>query len=104
MGTSRAAKEYRKLGDLVGSSSQDKIEVWSRELEDGSGALELVEYSWGSGIGWYVQKLVRLDAGQVEALRAILGPETAPAPAPKRPLPPVVRDGNTVRIVFPDGD
>src|SRR5687768_6283648 len=104
MGTSRAAKEYRKLGDLVGSSSQDKIEVWSRELEDGSGGLELVEYSWGSGIGWYVQKHVRLDAGQVEALRAILGTAAAPAPAPKRPLLPVVRDGNTVRIVFPDGD
>jgi hypothetical protein len=104
MGTSRAAKEYRKLGDLVGSSSQDKIEVWSRELEDGSGALELVEYSWGSGLGWYVQKRVRLDAGQVEALRAVLGAEPAPAPTPSRPLPPVVRDGNTVRIVFPDGD
>ena len=104
MGTVRAAKEYRKLGELSGSSSQDKIEVWSRETEDGSGALELVEYSWGSGIGWYVQKRVRLDAGQVEALRMLLGADAPPAPLPSRPVPPLVREGNTVRIVFPDGD
>ena len=92
------------LGELHSGSSQDKIEVWSREAEDGTGSLELVEYSWGSGIGWYVQKRVRLDAGQVEALKAVLGVDAAPAPAPKRPLPPVVRDGNTVRILFPEGD
>jgi hypothetical protein len=101
MQTSRAAKEYRKLGDLDGSSSQDKIEVWTRAAEDGSTHLELVEYSWGSGIGWYVQKRMRLDPGQVEALKALLAQTPAEPPRPRRTLPPIVRHGSVIQLVFP---
>jgi hypothetical protein len=100
----RAENGYRKLGDLPGSSSENKVEVWARSAEDGSSLLELIEYSWGSGLGWYIQKRIVLDAGQVEALRALLGEETAAvvAPRPNRPRPSVVREENVIRLVFPE--
>jgi hypothetical protein len=100
----RAENGYRKLGDLPGASSQSKIEVWARGAEDGTASLELVEYSWGSGLGWYVQKRVVLDAGQVEALKALLGEEAVSpaAPRPKRPMPAVIREENVIRLVFPE--
>jgi hypothetical protein len=100
----RVENGYRKLGDLPGASDENKVEVWSRSTPDGSALLELIEYSWGSGLGWYIQKRIVLDAGQVDALRALLGEETAAAvPArPPRLRPTVVRDENVIRLVFPE--
>lgn len=99
----RSKAGCRKLGELPGRSRVDKIEVWERTEEDGSTLLELVEYAWGSGLGWYVQKRLTLDAGQTEALRALLGPPAAATPPrPRRPLPPVVREGNVLRVLFPE--
>jgi hypothetical protein len=100
----RVENGYRKLGDLPGASSENKVEVWSRTAQDGSSLLELIEYSWGSGLGWYIQKRIVLDAGQVEALRALLGEEVAAAIAPRAPRlrPSVVRDENVIRLVFPE--
>jgi hypothetical protein len=96
----RAEMGYLKLGDLPDASSEDKVEVWERSQDDGSSLLELVEYSWGSGIGWYVQKRITLDAGQVDALRALLGASpTAPA-RPRRPLPPVIQEDGAIRLLF----
>jgi hypothetical protein len=63
--------------------------------------MELVEYSWGSGIGWYVQKRVRLDAGQVEALATLLSQRTPMTPRPKAFRPPVVRTDNIIQLLFP---
>jgi hypothetical protein len=90
-----------KLGELPSASSQDKIEVWSRSTEEGASLLELVEYKWGSGLGWYVHKRVTLDAEQVRALQSLLG-ETAvfAAAATPRPRPQVVREDNVIRLVF----
>jgi hypothetical protein len=100
----RVENGYRKLGDLPGASSENKVEVWSRTAQDGSASLELIEYSWGSGLGWYIQKRIVLDAGQVDALRALLGEEVAAAVAPRPPRlrPSVVRDENIIRLVFPE--
>jgi hypothetical protein len=91
-----------KLGELPGASDRDKIEVWSRTGEDGTSLLELVEYSWGSGIGWYVQKRLTLEAGQVEALRALVGAAEPALPAPRLrpPTAAAVREGNTIRLSF----
>src|SRR5687768_6037489 len=98
----RPEATHSKLGELPGSSEQDKIEVWSRTAEDGSSLLELVEYSWGSGLGWYVQKRLTLEGGQVAALRALLAPEEQPLAAPRlrQPLPGVEREGNVIRLPF----
>ena len=97
----RIDEGQRLLGELPGASAQEKVEVWSRSAEEGT-LLELIEYRWGSGLGWYVQKRISLDSGQVEALRSLLVAESAPLAPPRlqRPLPPVVRDGNVVQLVF----
>jgi hypothetical protein len=98
-----AENDYRKLGDLPDASSQSKIEIWTRSGEEGTPVLELVEYSWGSGLGWYVQKRLRLDAGQVDALKALLTVSEPAAPRPQRLLPTVVRSesDNVIQLVFP---
>lgn len=103
MPTPCAENDYRKLGDLPDASSQSKIEIWTRPGEDGTPILELVEYSWGSGLGWYVQKRLRLDAGQVDALKALLGASEPAAPRLQRPLPSIVRrdNDNVIQLVFP---
>ncbi len=92
----------RKLGDLPGSSDHDKIEVWERTDEEGNPLLEIVDLSWGSGIGWYVQKRVTLEAGQIEGLKALLSEGAPVAPRLKRSLPPVIHQENVIRIVFPE--
>jgi hypothetical protein len=95
--------DFRKLGDLPDASSQSKIEIWTRTGDDGAPLLEMVEYSWGSGLGWYVQKRLRLDAGQVEVLKALLAASEPAAPRPQRLLPAVVRpeNDNVIHLVFP---
>jgi hypothetical protein len=96
----RAEDGYEKLGELPAASTRHKVEVWSRTEEDGSLSLELVECSWGSGVGWYVQKRVRLDGAQVEALRVLLGAGLVAAPRPRRPLPTIVREEGAIRLLF----
>lgn len=93
--------EHQKLADLPGSGEGSKIEVWSRTDAAGETLLELVEYSWGSGLGWYVQKRMTLEAGQVEALRALLGtPAPLASPGLRRTAPAVSHDGNVIRLSF----
>ena len=96
----RAEHGYEKLGELPAASTRHKVEVWSRSEEDGSTSLELVECSWGSGVGWYVQKRVRLDSAQVEALRTLMGAVPVTAPKVRRQLPTIVREEGAIRLLF----
>lgn len=99
----------RLLGELPATSGREKIEVWSRTDEEGATLLELVEYRWGSGLGWYVQKRVSLDSDQVRLLSGLLSsltPVEAPAaplatPRLKRTAPAASRDGNVISLRFP---
>jgi hypothetical protein len=99
----------RLLGELPATSGREKIEVWSRSEEDGSTVLELVEYCWGSGLGWYVQKRVALDPDQVRLLSGLLSgfkPTETPAaplatPGLKRTAPAASREGNVISLRFP---
>jgi len=96
----RAEDGYEKLGELAATSARHKVEIWSRTEEDGSTSLELVECSWGSGVGWYVQKRVRLEAAQVEALRSLLGSSAISLPRAGRPRPTIVREEGAIRLLF----
>lgn len=96
----RAEDGYEKLGELAGASTRHKVEVWRRAEEDGSTGLELVECSWGSGVGWYVQKRVRLDAAQVDALRLMMAAMPLAARRAHRSRPQVVREDGAIRLLF----
>lgn len=89
------------LGEAVNSEGDTKIEVLLRP-GPGSSTLELVEYSWGSGLGWYPRKRLTLDTEQAAALAAILQQPLTPAgPSKPRLRPLVERDGNVLRLLFP---
>ena len=91
--------DRQKLGEVVATSEQTKIEVWSRP---DTGGVELIEYAWGAGLGWYVQKRMALDGGQTGLLQGLLGAACPPAPA--RPViarPLAVREDNVIQLIFP---
>lgn len=59
------------IGVLKGESEESKIEVHAHNGEEDP-ILELRYMSWGSGIGWFCQKSIRIDQGQEAQLFRIL--------------------------------
>jgi len=95
--------DWQSLGTLNGATRETKVEVRSRTAEDGSPVVELVEYSWGSGLGWYVQKRIALDGEQVQVLQSLLS-TVAPAVETRQPVlshPLAIREDNLIRLIFP---
>ena len=75
----------RRLGEVVNSAGDQMVELWSFTAEDGTDHLELVEHQWGSGIGWYPQKRMVLDADQLGALKMLLEKVSVARPAAQAP-------------------
>ena len=67
-----AIKQPKVLAQLDGENAKEKIELVLRHMEEGSTALEVRSLSWGQGIGWYTQKTIVLDPGQVRRLASLL--------------------------------
>jgi len=95
-GTGRSHPAGQLLAELIAADGRTKVELW---LHPGDAPrLELVQYHWGSGVGWYVQQRLALDADQAASLKAALaGVSLSPAPA-SRPRAEV--DGNVIRLLF----
>ncbi|MBI3128656.1 MAG: hypothetical protein HYZ11_13715 [Candidatus Tectomicrobia bacterium] len=71
---------------LGGQANQEGTERVDVVVVSGRGerALELRLMGWGQGLGWYVQKSIRLDRRQAAALRELLGVAGALVPSPRR--------------------
>jgi hypothetical protein len=91
----------RRLGEVVNHAGEQMVELWSFTSEDGADHLELVEHNWGSGIGWYPQKRLVLDAGQISALKGLLDKVTVTplGPAPVTVMRPE-REDNILLLPF----
>jgi hypothetical protein len=99
------AEELRCLGEVTNAAGDTKVEVVLRAAAGEEPLLELVEYSWGSGLGWYSRKRLTLDAAQGAALAGMLGAQFAPKEAPvrKRRRPAIRQEGNVVHLLFAEG-
>src|SRR5262245_52153404 len=107
-----APEQGELLGELNSADGQERVEVRLRSDENGRPTVELAQFHWGSGVGWYLQKTMILDGAQAHAFQALLAPIAAsltppPTPsaaprrrAPPRELPRVEQDGNVVRLLF----
>lgn len=95
------SQDCRWLGELPSDDSRTRVELLSRCAEDGSAMVDLVEYSWGTGLGWYVQKRMTLDATQVDALRMLLGAVPAASTRSALTRPMALREDNVIQLVFP---
>lgn len=100
--TPSSQERSRSLGECGSATGETQVEVILREDETGETSVDLVEYSWGSGLGWCPRKRITLDLEQATALAAVLGehfrkPEE---PAPARPRPRVQEDGNVIQLLF----
>ena len=76
------------LGVLAGANEDEVIEVVLRRDQPGE-LIQLRFRQWGSGVGWYTQKSVDIDASQVGRLIQALNK----APKMKRPASPPQGDG-----------
>jgi hypothetical protein len=113
------------LGELHSADEHQRVELWLRPGPGGGAELELRQFLWGSGVGWYAQKSLTLDPAQAAALPDLLPPAAAtasplPSPPPATPAvacqvvaggavaapaaprqrPRVERDGNAIRLRF----
>jgi len=76
--------DERVLGVVNGKTEDEVIEIVLDHDEQGRERIQLRSCQWGSGIGWYTQKSLEIDAGQVDRLiqtlqRASRRSETRPA-------------------------
>jgi len=53
-------------------AGERRLEVRVVPSAGGAGEVVLEDLSWGSGVGWFVQKSIRLDRAQVDALLGAL--------------------------------
>ena len=65
------ARKYSRLQPGA-EDDQRRIEVRVETDDDGRRQVVLEDLSYGPGIGWYVQKTIRLDPEQVDALMGSL--------------------------------
>ena len=67
-----AIKQPKFLAQLDGESTKEKIELVLRHTGERGPGLEVRSLRWGQGIGWYTQKTIVLDPGQVRRLASLL--------------------------------
>lgn len=60
------------LGGQLNEDGTTRLEV-ALIVSQGKTRIELRLLGWGEGIGWYVQKRIRLDPLQLRALKQIVG-------------------------------
>ena len=75
--------EVEVLGVLAGANEDEVIEVVLRRDQPGE-QIQLRFRQWGSGVGWYTQKSVDIDASQIGRLIQALNR----VPKTKRPTSP----------------
>lgn len=97
------ADEVRSLGEATNAAGDTKVELLLRTEAGSDSRLELVEYSWGSGLGWYSRKRLTLDMEQGAALAAMLSAAFTPKAPLTRPRcrPAIEQEGDDIRLLFP---
>jgi hypothetical protein len=70
--TCRRTPRPESLSSISAEPEPRRIEVTVSSSADGRRQVVLQDLSFGSGIGWYAQKTIRLDPQQVEALMGAL--------------------------------
>lgn len=66
------------LAVVPSSDDQHRIVVQLRHGFSGS-SVELLQQSWGEGVGWFTQSKVQLEPEQLTAVRAALGSQSSSA-------------------------
>jgi hypothetical protein len=67
-----ALGQEKILGQLEGEDEREKVDLILHPAGESPGTLEVRSLRWGPGVGWYVQKTISLDPGQVSRLAETL--------------------------------
>lgn len=69
------------LAVLPGSGDDQRLAVFLVQTSAGDSQISLRQQTWAQGIGWYDQKTLEMEPGQLRLLRNVLGMNV---PAPRR--------------------
>ncbi len=97
MGCEKANKHSRI--HPAANDDQRRVEVRVETDDDGRREVILEDFSYGPGIGWYVQKTIRLDPQQVDALMGALCCAKQESQRPQDPARKILRGDAAKRIV-----
>jgi hypothetical protein len=94
-------EKANKHGQLHPGANDDqrRVEVRVETDDDGRRQVILEDFSYGPGIGWYVQKTIRLDPQQVDALMGALCCAKQESQRPQNPARKILRGDAAKRIV-----
>jgi len=81
-----------------------RVEVVVEEKADGRSEVLVQDLSYGPGVGWYVQKTMRLDPEQVEALLKSLCVARCECPSKTERSRPDVKKRSGRILSFPHGN
>lgn len=62
------------LAQLPGSRPYERLQVSLVQARDGGLSIDLREQHYADGIGWFDQRSLSLEPGQLQRLQAVLGP------------------------------
>ena len=97
MGCEKANKHNRLHPEA--NDDQRRVEVRVETDNDGRRQVILEDFSYGPGIGWYVQKTIRLDPQQVDALMGALCCAKQESQRPQNPARKILRGDAAEQIV-----
>ena len=97
MGCEKAAKHKHLHPEA--DTDQRRVEVRVESDDDGRRLVILEDFSYGPGIGWYVQKTIRLDPQQVDALMGALCCAKQESQRPQNPARKTLRGDAAEQIV-----
>ena len=80
-------------------NDQRRVEVRVESDDEGRRQVILEDFSYGPGIGWYVQKTIRLDPQQVDALMGALCCAKQESQRPQNPARKILRGDAAEQIV-----
>lgn len=85
-------------------SANRRVEVIVEQKDDGRREVLVQDLSFGAGVGWYVQKTMRLDPEQVEALLKSLCVARCECPAKAEWVQPNAKKQGGRIVNFPRGE
>ena len=90
------------LTDVPSAEGLEKVDVVVEHNSDGKRDIVVRQLAWGNGVGWFVQRTIRLTNAQVKEIAALIANESQP-PAQEDAAPASTTDAPGRLVLFSSG-